>query len=85
MPPDTSPHSETFPDAGNVYGRGSGYMGWFHDDKHAGERTANPYYPFQSKGEWEIASFLSKSGISMKRIDEFLSLSLVCWHWPGNL
>lgn len=76
-PPTHSSGSTIFPDAGYVYGHGDGYMGWFHHDKHAGERTSNLYYPFQSKGEWEIASFLSRSGLSMKRIDEFLSLSLV--------
>lgn len=72
-----SPHSTAFPGAAHVYGQGDGYMGTFRNDTHAGEREANPYYPFQSKGEWEIASFLSQSGLSMKHIDEFLSLSLV--------
>ena len=78
-PPNPPSHSTVFPGAGHVYGRGTGYMGTFHEDTHAAERTSNLYYPFQSKGEWEIASFLSKSGLSMKHIDEFLSLSLVRW------
>jgi hypothetical protein len=52
-------------------------MGTFYDDKHAPERASNVYFPFQSKGEWELVSFLSQSGLSMKRIDEFLSLDLV--------
>ena len=76
-PPNPPSRSMVFPGAGHVYGRGNGYMGTFHEDTHAPERTSNPYYPFLSKGEWEIASFLSKSGLSMKHIDEFLSLSLV--------
>lgn len=80
IPPNPPPHSTIFPGAGFVYGRGDGYMGTFYDDKHANERMSNLYYPFQSKGEWEIASFLSRSGLSMKRIDEFLSLSLVRQH-----
>lgn len=76
-PPNPPSHSKVFPDAAFVYGRGNGYMGTFYNDSHADERTSNPYFPFQSKGDWEIASFLSSSGLSMKRIDEFLSLTLV--------
>ena len=76
-PDNPTSHSTTFPDAGFVYGRGDGYMGTFQEDTHAAERSSNLYYLFQSKGEWEVASFLSQSGLSMKRIDEFLSLSLV--------
>lgn len=75
-PPNPPPsHSVEFPDAGFVYGRGDGFMGTFYNEAHAEERASNIYFPFQSKGEWEIASFLSSSGLSMKRIDEFLSLS----------
>ena len=78
-PPSPNPSSSCsvdFPDAGFVYGRGDGFMGTFHN-AHAEERASNIYFPFQSKGEWEIASFLSSSGLSMKHIDEFLSLSEV--------
>ena len=77
MPPTTSSSSVPFPDASHIYGHGDGYLGSFFNDKYSHERASNPYYPFQSKGEWEIASFLSRSGLSMKRVDEFLSLSLV--------
>ena len=79
------PHSTVFPGAAHIYGHGDGYMGTFHNDTHSGEREVNPYYPFQSKGEWEIASFLSQSGLSMKHIDEFLSLSLVRCHSSSSL
>ena len=60
-----------------MYGCGPGFLGWFQDNKNAEARSTNLYYPFLSKGEWEIAAFLSRSGLSMKLIDEFLSLSLV--------
>jgi hypothetical protein len=52
-------------------------MGWFQGDENAEARSTNIYYPFLSKGEWEIAAFLSRSGLSMKLIDEFLSLIMV--------
>lgn len=76
-PPNPPSRSTDFPDAGFVYGRGDGFMGMFFNDTHAEERASNIYFPFQSKGEWEIASFLSSSGLSMKRVNEFLSLSMV--------
>ena len=77
-PPDPLlPRSVDFPDASFVYSCSNGFMGNFYDDTHAEERASNIYFPFQSKGEWEVASFLSSSGLSMKRIDEFLSLSMV--------
>ena len=62
---------------GFVCSHGDGFMGTFYNNTHAEERASNIYFPFQSKGEWEIASFLSSSGLSMKRIDDFLSLSMV--------
>jgi len=37
----------------------------------------NLYYPFASWPEWELASFLLKSGLSMVVMDEFLKLQIV--------
>lgn len=73
----TSASSHYFPGAGCVFGLGPGFLGWFQGDENADAWTSNLYYPFLSKGEWEIAAFLSRSGLSMKHIDEFLSLSSV--------
>lgn len=84
-PPPPPPHppdieistSHYFPGAGHVFGSGTGFMGWFSGDEDAQARSVNPYHPFLSKGEWEIAEFLSRSGLSMRLIDKFLSLSSV--------
>lgn len=57
---------------------GDDFLDRFDQDVHAHERIKNPYYPFLSKVEWELASFLLRSDMSMKRIDEFLKLELVC-------
>ena len=77
-PPNPPPsHSVEFPNAGFVYSRRDGFMGTFYNNTHAEECASNIYFPFQSKGEWEIASFLLSSGLSMKWIDDFLSLSMV--------
>ena len=79
-PPGTHPsppQSYYFPNAGHVFDSGPGFLGWFRNNEDAKARSSNPYYPFLSKGEWEVAGFFTRSGLSMKLIDEFLSLSLV--------
>jgi len=35
------------------------------------------YYPFSNAAEWELASFLLSSDLSMRKIDELLKLKLV--------
>ncbi|KAI6035326.1 hypothetical protein F5J12DRAFT_902149 [Pisolithus orientalis] len=39
--------------------------------------ASNLYYPFNSHNEWELASWLLHSGLSMRAIDSFLSLSII--------
>ena len=53
-------HTELFPGASEIYGKGKTYMDLF--DEYAGNREMNLYYPFASQPEWELASFLLKSG-----------------------
>ncbi|KAG1902223.1 uncharacterized protein F5891DRAFT_894998, partial [Suillus fuscotomentosus] len=36
-----------------------------------------PYYPFSGRKEWEVASWLLHSGLSMGKIDSFLSLEMI--------
>ena len=57
---------------------GKTFMDLFDEDLYAEYRAANLYYPFASQEEWQLASFLLKSGLSMSAIDEFLKLDLVC-------
>jgi len=68
---------ETHPTASTVYGKGSTFMDIFDKDSHASKRTKQLYYPFASKDEWELASFLLRSHLSMALIDRFLKLKLV--------
>jgi hypothetical protein len=49
----------------------------FDADTHARYRQENVFYPFASRQDWELALFLLSSGMSMARIDQFLSLELV--------
>jgi len=66
-----------FPGAGKTYGQAPTFLDRFNEDKYAPFRTINMYYPFSSKDEWELASFLLSSGLSMQKVDEFLKLKLV--------
>jgi hypothetical protein len=70
---------EEFSGAAKVYGMGRTFMDYFDADKHADKRAENLYYQFASRKEWEVASFLLRSSLSMAAIDSFLSLSLVCY------
>ena len=68
---------EAYPDASQVYGHGEIFMDSFDADVNAEKRRDNLYYPFSSRQEWQIASFLLRSSLSMAAVDEFLSLELV--------
>ncbi|KAG1883389.1 hypothetical protein F4604DRAFT_1677715 [Suillus subluteus] len=40
-------------------------------------RARNLYYPFSGRKDWELASWLLRSGLSMGKIDSFLSLEML--------
>ncbi|KAJ7107232.1 hypothetical protein C8R43DRAFT_905832 [Mycena crocata] len=67
-------HTEKFPSAAGKYGRGTTFMENFNADVYAPARQNNVYYPFASYKEWELASFLTRSRMTMDQIDEFLRL-----------
>ncbi|KAJ4494093.1 hypothetical protein C8J55DRAFT_416949 [Lentinula edodes] len=65
-----------FPGAGKVVSCGATYLDDFNDDRFSEERKENLYYPFSSRPEWEMASFLLNSSLSMQEIDNYLQLEL---------
>jgi hypothetical protein len=70
-------HTELFLGSSKVFGNGETYLDLFNEDEYADARQTNLYYPFASKPEWELASFLLKSDLSRVAIDQFLKLQLV--------
>jgi hypothetical protein len=68
---------ERYPGAAKTISGGKTFMDIFDMDEHSKDRQDNLYYPFASREEWQTASFLLRSGLSMEYIDEFLSLDLV--------
>lgn len=65
------------PNEPSIVGSGPGFMDQFHADSHTEKRSENIYYPFSCKEEWGLASWLSSSRLSMRAIDDFLSLQIV--------
>ncbi len=41
------------------------------------QRRTNIHYPFRNQDDWEVAAWLSKSGLSMAYMDDFLRLAFV--------
>jgi hypothetical protein len=70
-------YREDFTGASGVYGTGKSFMGNFDSDSFAEQRKENLYYPFASKVDWEMASFLLRSRMSMAMINDFLKLGHV--------
>jgi hypothetical protein len=60
-----------------IFGSGAGFTDVFNSDHHAEKRRGNLYHPFSSKEEWGLGSWLSRSGLSMRAIDDFLALPMV--------
>ena len=67
------------PTSSSVYGCGETFMDRCDKDEFTERRKGNIYYPFASRDEWELASFLLRSRLSMAAIDRFLKLELVSY------
>ena len=59
------------------YGQGDTFMDEFDKDKYHEYCQSNLYFPFVSRMDWELVSFLYRSPLSMASINEFLSLELL--------
>ncbi|KAF9052024.1 hypothetical protein BJ165DRAFT_1340242 [Panaeolus papilionaceus] len=75
-------HREDFPLEGahrtwNETHPGKTFMALFAEDPLSSARENLPYYPFSTRTEWEVASFLLQSGMSMAKIDQFLKLEMI--------
>ncbi|KIO02103.1 hypothetical protein M404DRAFT_28061 [Pisolithus tinctorius Marx 270] len=71
------PTTDDFEGAAKTFGLGPTFMDKFNSDQFSNLRASNLYYPFNSHNEWELASWLLRSGLSMRAIDSFLSLSII--------
>lgn len=79
------PYIERFRNAAKVYRRGQTFRDRFNMDPYTAYRKDNLYYPFASRQDWELGSFLLCSSLSMAAIDEFLGLEIVRLESAGIL
>ena len=73
-------NTEYFLHAARVYDGSLTFMDQFDTDPFSARRMTNLYYPFASQQDWELDSWLLRSGLSLVAIDKFLLLELV--HQP---
>ncbi|KIM52859.1 hypothetical protein SCLCIDRAFT_140156 [Scleroderma citrinum Foug A] len=69
--------AEYFLHAACVYDGGLTFMDQFDTDLFSALRRSNLFYPFASQHDWELGSWLLRSGLSLVAIDKFLSLELI--------
>lgn len=75
--PAPTQYEDTHPNIPFIFGSGQGFIDAFNSDGFAEKRKHNLYFPFSSKEEWGLALWLSRSGLSMRAIDDLLALPIV--------
>ena len=71
------PVVDAHPNTPSTYPGGTTFMDQFFQDQYASSQKENLYYPFASRVDWQLASWLLRSRLSMAAIDSFLSLERV--------
>ena len=71
------PFVKEYEEAAEEYGADKTFMSKFSCNHYAPEHVENLYYLLASKDEWDLASFLLQSNLSMASIDSYLSLNWV--------
>ncbi|KAG2091184.1 uncharacterized protein F5147DRAFT_748146 [Suillus discolor] len=66
-----------FPEPPLAYEDGYTFLGLFDADENSVYQKTNLYYPFSSRRDWQLAAWLLHSGLSMGKIDSFLSLEMI--------
>ncbi|KAG2126069.1 hypothetical protein DEU56DRAFT_743197 [Suillus clintonianus] len=69
--------TDYFPEPPLAYEDGYTFLGLFDADENSVYRKTNLYYPFSSRRDWQVAAWLLRSGLSMGKIDSFLSLEMI--------
>ncbi|KAG2133031.1 hypothetical protein DEU56DRAFT_757250 [Suillus clintonianus] len=77
MPTHNSEVIDSYSDCAQSYGRGYTFLDLFNSDNNSKHRAMNPYYPFSGWKDWEVGSWLLRSGLSMGKIDNFLLLEMI--------
>ena len=68
---------ETYEGCAEAFPGRQTFMDQFRNDQYSEERRENIYFPWASKQEWDFASWLLQSHLSMAAIDSLLSLEIM--------
>ncbi|KAI5988015.1 hypothetical protein EDD15DRAFT_2199192 [Pisolithus albus] len=68
---------EVYEGSSEVFPGGKSFMDTFHEDQYSSERRSNLYFPFASQQEWQFASWLLHSRLSLTAIDSLLALGIL--------
>lgn len=60
-----------------AYEDGYTFLGLFDADENSIYHKINLYFPFSSRRDWQVTAWLLHSGLSMGKIDSFLSLDMI--------
>lgn len=77
--------TECYPDPPLAYQDGYTFLSLFNSDENSVYHKNNLYYPFSCREDWQLAAWLLCSGLSMGKIDSFLSLKMVSVQTPYSL
>ena len=70
--------TEAYEGCSEAFPGGWSFIDRFSEDQYTDERQQNLYFPFASQEEWQFASWLLHSHLSLATIDSLLSLDIVC-------
>jgi hypothetical protein len=73
----TSGFVEPYEGCSEAFPGGKTFMDAFRDDQYANERRQNLYFPFASHKEWQFASWLLHSRLTLTAINSLLALDIV--------
>ncbi|KAI6101840.1 hypothetical protein F5141DRAFT_1065808 [Pisolithus sp. B1] len=77
MPLVPSKFVEVYEGSSEVFPGGKSFMDTFHKDQYSSERRNNLYFPFALQQEWQFASWLLCSRLSLIAIDSLLALDIL--------
>ncbi|KAG1717311.1 hypothetical protein EDB19DRAFT_1654258 [Suillus lakei] len=69
--------TDHFPEPLLAFDEGYTFLRLFDADKNSIYRKTNLYYPFSGRREWQLATWILCSGLSMEKINSFLTLEMI--------
>jgi len=84
------PIVDSHPNTPSIYPGGTTFMDQFADDQYSTHQKENLYYPFMSRADWQLASWLLRSHLSMVTCQDRFFTNLISMKglgvrgWPSG-